>query len=371
MRRSLLASMWCCERLPDLSPREWESLLAQARRCRLAGRLACLLVDRQWLHLAPPRAQTALRNALREVERKHDEVVWEVDRIRAALAGVTSPVVLLKGAAYVMTGLPPARGRLFSDIDIMVSRAQLKATESALFASGWIAQKLDPYDERYYRDWMHELPPLQHVNRQSLLDVHHTITPPTSRFAVDARRLLERLRPIAGHDGLFTLNPVDMVLHGAVHLMQDGDLTGSLRDVMDFDDLVRAFDRDPSFWPDLVQRADELGLMSALVDVWTQARHRFGTPAPDDLHTARLLMQSRSPTRQLMARLLNVALRPDHPDCDSWLTPMARQALYVRSHALRMPWFQIAPHLIRKAWKRSRTRYGQVLRIRPKAQIEI
>jgi hypothetical protein len=55
-----------------------------------------------------------------------------------------------------------------------------------------------------------------------------------------------------------------------------------------------------------------------------------------------------------MAALLKRALRPDHPDCDTPGTRLARWLLYVRSHLLRMPWRQVLPHLLRKAWMRRR-----------------
>ena len=36
----------------------------------------------------------------------------------------------------------------------------LDAVEAALIAAGWEWVKRDPYDDDYYRRWMHELPPL-------------------------------------------------------------------------------------------------------------------------------------------------------------------------------------------------------------------
>ncbi|MDE1925713.1 MAG: nucleotidyltransferase family protein [Burkholderiales bacterium] len=338
--------------MPELSPAQWESLLSQARCARLAPRLALLCVERGWIDAVPARPRVHLDNALAQGRRQHDQTLWEARCIRDALAQLPGPVVLLKGAAYVVARLQAGRGRLFTDVDVMVPAAQLRVAEAALFAAGWYAAPLDPYDERYYRDWMHEVPPMQHVERGTALDLHHTITPPTSRFAVDAARLFERARALEASPGLWVLAPEDMVLHGVVHLLQDGDYSAGLRDLLDFDALTREFGADPAFWPRLVERALELGLQATLYHAVAQARRLLATPVPAAAAAALEAQRPGRLRRATMAALLRAALRPDHPDCDTPLTPAVRWLLYVRSHGLRMPWYMILPHLLRKAWMR-------------------
>ncbi|WP_164045505.1 nucleotidyltransferase family protein, partial [Serratia marcescens] len=65
------------------------------------------------------------------------------------------------------------------DLDILVPRDRLDEVEAALLAAGWEWVKPDPYDDAYYRRWMHELPPLIHRERDRMIDVHHTILPLT------------------------------------------------------------------------------------------------------------------------------------------------------------------------------------------------
>ena len=156
---------------------------------------------------------------------------WELNRIERALKHLRFPILLLKGAAYVAAGLP-ARGRLVSDIDIMVPRQALDGAEAALEAAGWRPIKLDPYDQRYYRTWMHELPPLVHPERGTVVDLHHTILPPTSRLKPDPAKLWSAAQPL-GTGPLHVLAPPDMVPHSAAHLFHDGDLRLSLRDLVD------------------------------------------------------------------------------------------------------------------------------------------
>jgi hypothetical protein len=352
MRQDLLSGLWAAQHRPDFSARDWELVLSQSRRSRLLARVARLYADRGWLPDVPDGPRQHLDSALRLVGRQRDEVLWEIDRIRHALRKLPIRVVLLKGAAYVAAQLPPWRGRLFSDVDILVAREQLPAVETALFAAGWIPAKLDPYDDRYYRQWTHELPPLQHVQRQTALDVHHTIAAPTSRFKIDGNTLMAHCQPLQGEASLAVLAPVDMVLHSALHLFQEGDFGGGVRDLLDIDDLLEHFGSNPNFWPELVARARELGAGVPLFHATFHLQRLFGRPVPVGVMDE---LQSLAPnriSRAVMASLLTVALRPDHPSCDSVLTPLSRQLLFIRSHYLRMPWYQIVPHLMRKAWMR-------------------
>jgi hypothetical protein len=353
--RDLLTPLWtAAAAAPALGGRQWEQLLSQARRAKLLARLGLLIAGRGWAATVPPRAQVQFDNALKHIRRLHDQTQWELDRVNHALAALPGPVVLLKGAAYVAAGLPPAPGRLFNDVDLMVPREQIRAAEQALFAAGWVAARLDAYDERYYRDLMHEIPPLEHVERRTTLDLHHAITPPTSRFAVDSRLLFERVRPVAGFPKLSVLDPADMVLHAVAHLLQDGDFSGGLRDLLDVADLLQHFGGDTDFWQRLIQRSRQLGLETSLFQALTQIRRLFGSDWPAALATEIEALAPAWPRRAAMDALLRVALRPDHPDCDGPATAPARWLLYVRSHWLRMPWYQILPHLARKAWMRSR-----------------
>lgn len=353
MKPDTLSQVWAQPDLrPDLTLLEWEAVLGQARQARLLGRLAQHHVDRQWLAAVPAGPRNYLEGALRLIDRQHHEVQWEVDCIRRALKGIPTPVVMLKGAAYFVAGLPPRHGRLFSDIDILVERARLPDVEGALFRAGWISEERDPYNERYYREWMHEIPPMKHVQRGTVIDVHHTITPPTSRFKVDGAKLLEHIEAVDDRGDLFVLAPVDMVLHSAAHLFQEGEFSHGLRDLLDLNDLLEHFGLESGFWPRLLDRADELGLQVPLFHALFHIRRLFGRTVPAEW-AARVDRFSPHPAaRMAMGWLLGLALRPDHPSCDTRWTGVARWLLYVRSHALRMPLHRVLPHLGRKAWMR-------------------
>jgi len=256
--------------------------------------------------------------------------------------------------------LPPALGRLFSDLDILVPKAELAQVEQTLLSAGWQPIKLHPYDQRYYRAWMHELPPLEHRTRHTTLDVHHSILPETGRLHPDPQLLLADARPLP-EKPLYLLSPADMLLHSAAHLFQDGEIGGALRDLVDMADLLRHFDADPQFWWSLLARARQLELARPLWYALAHLRWCFPPQKPDlpALVPADVFRQARAdqppwPIRTLMHFLIRRAIQPELPEQTTWLGQTARWLLYVRSHWLRMPPRLLASHLVHKALRRWR-----------------
>ncbi|MDP2785874.1 MAG: nucleotidyltransferase family protein [Sulfurimicrobium sp.] len=336
--------------LISLSLADWDLLLRQARHANLLARLHVLLDERGLLEQVPPQPREHLEWSHAIAERHTQAVHWEVTLIRKALAKVGVPVILLKGAAYVMANLPSARGRLFSDIDIMVPKNSLNAVEAALMLHGWAATHHDAYDQRYYRTWMHELPPMRHVKRSTVIDVHHAILPETASIHPDPEKLRAAACALDGHDGLRVLAPADMVLHSAAHLFHDGELENGLRDLVDIDSLLRHFGGLPSFWPELVERARELELTRPLFYALRYAAHILHTPIPSDTMEAAGVGRPNRPTLALMDSLFTRALMPVHPSCSDALTGGARWMLYGRANWLRMPPLLLARHLFHKAF---------------------
>jgi hypothetical protein len=331
---------------------EWDLLVRQMRSTGLIGRFAAEFGDGLTELDCPPPARKHLQSALAVTAKQKHDVIWEVRCINDVLTSVGLPTILLKGAAYLMAGLPAARGRVFSDVDILVPHDRMDEVERAFGQHGWIMQDIDPYDQTYYRRWMHQIPPLVHVKRHTAVDVHHTIVPPTARLKIDPRLLMDEAVPIADHDNLFVLASSDMVLHSAVHLFNEGEFDHGLRDLSDLDLLLRHFGADPAFWPLLTERARMLDLERPLFYALRHTASILETPVPDTV-VRDLAHAGPGPFKlRLMDALLTRGLRPHHFSCDDRFSDLARWLLYVRAHYLRMPLHLLVPHLVRKAWKR-------------------
>lgn len=325
---------------------EWDLVLRQAAVANLTAGLCNLAEEAGLLGQIAPQAREHLEWARTVGQRHRQAVRFEVKEIGRALAGLDVPLLLLKGAAYTLAGLPPAPGRLFSDIDILVPKERLAEVEAALMLHGWAASHHDAYDQRYYREWMHELPPMQNLKRQSMIDVHHAILPETAAVRPDPALLRAGAVPVAGQGDLRVLAPVDMVLHSAVHLFYDGEFDHGLRDLIDIHRLLGEFGKIPGFWVALPQRAAALQLERPLFYALRYAQRLLATAIPAEA------MQAGRPARPVLAlmdQLFGRALLPMHASCADRFSATARFALYVRGNWLRMPPLMLARHLLYKA----------------------
>jgi hypothetical protein len=323
-----------------LTADQWNALIAIARAERLIGTLAVLAADRD----LPSVVRPIVADALTEADRESRQALWEADRARAALTALDVPVILLKGTAYAAANLKAGHGRFIGDLDILVRREHLDAVEAALFAGGWEWVKPDPYDDAYYRQWMHELPPMIHTTRDRMIDVHHTILPLTARPKPDAGALITA--SIALPDGLHILSPEHRIIHAATHLFADGDLAGGLRNLWDIHCLCSesgAVQED--FYPSLFEEAAVHGLTTAVWRALRLSYHLYGTPVKA-YHSLIKVDYRLKPTDHLfIARLLAR---------DSWgreTRKLLRFAFFLRSHWLRMPPLMLAKHLITK-WRK-------------------
>ena len=330
----------------------WNELLIQSRQSGLQAALAARLEASGLFAAAPFKVRSQLRAALIAAESTQTAVRFEIDRIVRALKGVDTPIVLLKGSAYVMAGLPAARGRFIGDLDLMVVRERIDAVEQTLLAHGWATAELDDYDQHFYRAWSHEIPPMQHPERETPVDIHHSIAQLTSRVHPDAAQLLASAVPLTA-PRLSVLAPADMVLHSCVHLIND-EVGLPLRDLFDLHDLLLHFGGNPGFWAQLVERARLHGLERPLYHMLRQARRLLGTPVPQDVLRA---VDAWAPPRLLLLLMDWLWLRRFTPEPGfrpSWRTALAHWLLYVRAHWLRMPPLMLARHLSIKAWRLAR-----------------
>lgn len=329
---------------------DWDVVIRQARNANLSARIAADLDARGLLPNVPRGPRQHLVAARAVGARQHIATLSEIERVRRALGEFGIRLVLLKGAAYLAAGLPVSRGRVFGDIDLLVPRTALPGAESALMMHGWISTHLDAYDQRYYRQWMHELPPLRHMNRGSALDVHHNILPLTARHPPDPALLLDQAVPAAEAPGVWVLAPADMVLHSACHLFHEGELDNGLRDLVDLDGLLRHYAGHEGFWSSLASRATALHLERPLRYALRMCSLMLDTPLPPTI----LALGGRWPAdlrERVLEQMYLRGLRPNDPTADDAWTPLARYLLYLRGHWLRMPPHLLVAHLSRKAWR--------------------
>ncbi len=351
-----LTALWAVIRRPadasQLSAVDWNRLIRLARREFVLGRLAVALADDDaiWSGL-PEKVRAIMQGARREVAFRQTRLMWEVDRLAHALRDLDAPVVLLKGAAYLGAGLQAGRGRIAADLDILTDRRHLQLVEDALRAHGFAPEPQDDYDEQYYRAWMHELPPLRHQARGTVIDVHHAILPLTARPRPDTGLLLAA-SVACGETGFRRLGDQDLLIHSAVHLFHDGEFINGLRNLIELHDLIVEFGQRPGFFDGLMPRARSLGLGRYAAYSLRQAHRLLAAPVPATVLAAAEVNLPPPPMLWLMDGLFGQALMAADLPRGRPRVMLAQRLLYIRSHWLRMPPLMLTRHLARKSLKR-------------------
>ncbi len=337
----------------NFSIKEWELLYRQSKSAQLTAAVWDLLQQFGLTDKAPPKAVNHFYSQTLLVQRQNAFIRFELEKVYKAIGRVEQNIILLKGAAYLLLDLPFAKSRRVADIDLLVSKSNLREVEKELLFYGWIKTKTDNYDDMYYREWMHEIPPLKHINRGSVLDVHHNILPVIAGKAPDARKLINRSIRLSHHP-FCVLSPVDIVLHSACHLFHEGEFEKGVRDLYDLHQLFNYYgnnEEQVSFWDELLDRAIDLKLTQPLFFAVRYSHLLFGTRIPQDI------LQK---TQSLMANKVQVLIYdflftrifvPHHPSTKNIGFSIARFFLYWRSHLIKMPLKILIPHLIKKSMK--------------------
>lgn len=333
----------------DWTTRRWDCFLRLARNLNLLAKFAYRAEAAGCSGSFPDQVREQLVAACNIAAHHRRMVNWEARCLGNILSFHQIDFLLLKGAAYVLANLPAGEGRTVSDIDILVRKEELSRTENLLMRAGWVHTKLESYDQRYFRHYMHELPPLKHRDRKTLLDVHHNILPESGRLHPDPSELWNQAESLDGN-GWRILCPEDMVLHSAAHMFQDGEMGGGLRDLFDLDDLMRHFaHRDSRFWDRLVPRAVQLDLGRPLFYALSSCKDILNTPVPAE---TMLLVETEAPNRvvrELMQHLVARTLVPMNRDGRMPKFQWQKTAMYIRSHWLKMPPLLLARHLSHQA----------------------
>ena len=335
---------------------QWSLLYRVSKSASLLAHAGWVLQQKELQSYLPKKINDNITSAQTIIEYRKRTALWELNRLWRALLGSDAEIIVLKGGAYLLAYLPFSQSRMFADIDILVKKDAIKNIEQNLLEQDWNSENQDQYDQHYYRDWMHEIPPLKHITRTIEVDIHHTILPITSRLRPDPSMFFADAVD-SGQFGFKSLAPCDMIIHSATHLFYDSGLDNKLKDLVDLDQLILHFSStDTDFFCKLIQRAQKLQLQRPLFYALRYTHKLLGTTIPVEI----LQDKTGAPPfiiRILMDSLVPLAILPEHPDHPTIKVVIARWLLYVRSHYIRMPLKLLLPHLVHKSkirWEESK-----------------
>lgn len=332
-----------------MSPRELSQIVAEARYYNMLAQLKPLCEQSDiWFELPVEfqrhvlSAEYTYTNQLRLMAQEHHHISQLFSRLNIRW-------VYLKGAAYQLADISYMQGRLMNDIDILVPQEQIAMAEEALMEHGWLHKKLTDYDDKFYRDYSQEIPPLRHFDRQTELDVHFNILPTILNHGPDPAILLTHTQILPDGSGGQALSPEAMVFHSAIHLFYESEFHKGVRDLFDIVLLIKRFSQQPDFWENLVQLQQSLGNGECMFYAIRYSRIIFQLDVPDNVvafyeqfRPGRLVFYLTDPA----FRKVFSSIYPIHNDFgDQWYLLI----LYLRGHLKRLPFSKLVPHLIRKS----------------------
>jgi len=335
----------------SLSTTEWRDLILVTRANSLLPRVASILLSdvENDFHI-PPKAHAHLVASIRHETLFHNQVINEVKLVNAKISkALNNKLIVLKGAGYVVAGSSAAKGRIFSDIDLLVLKDDIPKVERALHLFGFVSDTDSEYDQKYYREWAHEIPPLRHFQRGTVLDVHHNIVPVVSGRAPNIEFFFEST--VETEYGVEVLRPAAMFLHSAIHLFFSEEFTNGFRDLSDLslllDEIIDDID-EANYLFELAQNTgfeNEIFLAFRYLErvfnkqIPAHIKHGFKQPLPKGIRLA------------LSDFIFGKVLAANHRLVDVKFRGTAEWLAFVRGHILKMPFNILVKHTASKLWR--------------------
>jgi hypothetical protein len=311
---------------------QWNSLIFILRHHQLLARYQFIFQRAGIFERLPEYAKHHLTNAKILSHKQRQQVFHEAKSIIGAFGFNSKHKIFLKGAAYTLSEQTAGVGRIYSDIDILVDKQNLDEIEKSLVVSGWLTEQITKYDDNYYRNWSHEIPPLRHGGRGTVLDIHHNIIPIISGRAPNVSYLFEQVE--ITRDGFSVLSPSAMTLHSLVHLFFNDDVKNGFRDLLDLDLLIKNNCSD-YYWTNLIQLAKDTDFNMELKLAIRYLTKILQTPIPENV--LQELKLPSSPAIKIIDFIYLRVLLPSHPLVNNRMYNLANFMAMCRGHWLKMP----------------------------------
>lgn len=325
----------------------WQSIILVLREEKLLATLYHLALDSGVYKQFPEFVQRHLYSAYIYANRQSKQIFYEALLLQELLEKNAINPVFLKGANYALRKSNNSHGRICSDIDVLVKVEDINNCESLLLAQNWKSEKLTKYDEKYYRQWAHEIPPLMHPFRGTVLDIHHNLYLPISGRSPNIELFLDELD--LTEDSFAVLKIPQTVMHSIIHLFMNEDFSSGLRDLFDIYRLVTEYG-DEDFWNDLISLAQKSNFLLELQYCLVALTTIFSFEVPQCVSN-RLQDKSLSKVQQFWAKHIFVnAIIPHHPLVALKRQSCASSLAYFRGHWVKMPMTVLFKHFVVKIW---------------------
>lgn len=294
-------------------------------------------------------AEKHLNAALIYSSRQAQQVINEAGGLKHLLNDYGIEPIFLKGSAYILCEDFNANGRVMSDVDILVDKKQIPEVERVLKENGWKEKALNSYDENYYRQWSHELPPFRHLTTGTTLDIHHTLIPPITGIILPVDNILNEVES-AKYDTL-SLQLEWRLLHCIIHFFFNEGYEKPLRDIWDIKCLFLKLEGQKEL-EQFFRLAHDLGLRKEVLYAVHSVVYCFGSVSSSLIDSAQKADFKFTLSEQLFFNtVIKNILLLRHSNVDSMLTKLAAFIMMSRGHIKKMPLKILLPHIATKAYR--------------------
>lgn len=336
--------------LQNSTPADWTSLVSEARQHALLGSIYFLLQDVNLLELVPTAVLSHLTTGFHYAEKQKITLLKELLELESVFASVEFPCILVKGVGYRLAGLPFSRGRVFSDIDLLIPHDNFPQALSLLTDAGYLESGMSDYDRRYYIEWSHQHPPLTHFLRGANIDLHHHIFPVSSTSGLAIKPMFDNAIRLSGSSFSVPSTPF-LFVHAAVHLFYQEETHKLVKDLCDLKQLYEACMQTYNA-EQLVSAANDMHAEAAVFYALDTLRWLFKLNIDAEILN-NLAKHSSTYRRWQMQFLLKHLLNK------TTISFFAHIAWFIRGHLLKMGVGTLIYHSMAKFWEYRKIRKMQ------------
>ncbi len=333
--------------IPTVELKQWENIIHVLREVNLLAACYFQLENEDKLKSLPFFAFKHMKSAAVYSSRQSEQVTFECKLLQKTLDAENIPSVFLKGASYTLRKSKNSEGRVYSDIDLLVAKNDILKAEEAFSKHAWCTKKVSEYDNKYYREWSHEIPPMFNMHRGTVLDLHHNILLPISGREVNVEVITENCQLV---DGSYTvLSYAATILHSIVHLIISEDVSNGYRDILDITILIKE-NNSPEFWQEIASLSSKLGFNNELYLALSLSEKYANIAIPNDVWQSFNKQKNNSKLNFLLNHVYYFALQPHSPAIQTLKHKIAITVVYFLGHLQKMPLKILIPHLFTKSF---------------------
>ncbi|WJG08455.1 nucleotidyltransferase family protein [Aliiglaciecola sp. LCG003] len=329
----------------DYSLSYWQEVIFILREAKVLASLYHSAQRHGCLNQYPEFAQKHLNSAQVYADRQALQINFEASELRLLFEEIDVTAIFLKGAGYTLRDSSNSRGRICSDIDVLVNQQDLAKAEAHLKSRRWKSEPLSDYDEKYYRQWAHEIPPLIHLNRATVVDMHHNLYPPISGRSPDVSSFIASRQKT--QNGCFVLDPASTVMHSIIHMFANEDSSSWMRDMLDILLLIEEFG-DDAFWLKLLDLSKQTGFNFETLCCLRSIQYYSEILLPEiaQQFVANFPLSKRQ--AWLLENAFIPAVAPEHDQVLGRRHKVAKNIVYLRGHWIKMPTSILFKHFVIK-----------------------